>query len=90
MTVEFDMTYEEIKDELCAGAKYTVEELTHYEFVQVMSILEDAYFTDDSPTMTHINDFFWFERDTIAEWLGYKDFDAIISRNKDKEENEDE
>lgn len=90
MTVEFDMTYEEIKDELRAGAKDTVEELTYYEFVQVMSILEDAYFTDDSPTMTQINDFLWFERDTIAEWLGYKDFDAIMSRNEDKEEDKDE
>ena len=90
MTVEFDMTYEEIKDELRAGAKYTVRELTYYEFVQVMSILEDDYFTEGSPTMTQINDFLWFERDTIANWLGYKDFDAIISRNKDKEENEDE
>ena len=90
MTVEFDMTYEEIKDKLRAGAKDTVEELTHYEFVQVMSILEDVYFTEGSPTMTQINDFLWFERDTIAEWLGYTDFDAIMSRNKDKEENEDE
>lgn len=90
MTVEFDMTYEEIKDELRAGAKYTVRELTHYEFVQVMSILEDAYFTDVSPTMTQINDFLWFKRDTIAEWLGYTDFEEIIIRNKDKEENEDE
>ena len=90
MTVEFDMTYEEIKDELWSGAKDTVEELTNDEFEQVMSILEDYYCTDGSPTMTQINDFLWFERDTIAEWLGYKDFDAIMNRNTNEEENEDD
>ena len=95
MTVEFDMTYEEIKDKLWSGAKDTVEELTNDEFEQVMSILEDYYWedyycTDGSPTMTQINDFLWFERDTIAEWLGYKDFDAIMNRNNNEEENEDD
>ena len=90
MTVEFDMTYEEIKDKLWSGAKDTVEELTDDEFEQVMSILENDYFTEGSPTMTTINDILWFERDTIAEWLGYKDFDAIISRNEDKEDDKDE
>lgn len=90
MAVELDMTYEEIKDKLWPGAKDTVEELTNDEFEQVMSILENDYFTDGSPTMTEINDILWFERDTIAEWLGYEDFDAIISRNADKEDDKDE
>jgi hypothetical protein len=27
---------------------------------------------------TELNDFFWFERDTIAEWLGYEDYDELI------------
>lgn len=90
MTVEFDMTYEEIKDKLWSGANDTVEELTNDEFEQVMSILENDYFTYGSPTMTTINDILWFERDTIANWLGYADFDAIISRNEDKEEDKDD
>ena len=25
-----------------------------------------------------LNDFFWFERDTIAEWLGYEDYDELM------------
>lgn len=90
MTVEFDMTYEEIKDKLRSGAKDTVEELTNDEFEQVMSFLENDYFTDGYPTMTEINDILWFERDTIADWLGYKDFDTLMNRNNNEEEDEDE
>ena len=90
MTVELDMTYEEIKDKLWSGAKDTVEELTNDEFEQVMSILENDYFTDGYPTMTTINDILWFERDTIADWLGYEDFDAIMNRNNNEEEDKDE
>lgn len=25
-----------------------------------------------------INDIFWFEEDTIAEWLGYSDFEELM------------
>lgn len=31
--------------------------------------------TDD-----YINNLFWFEEDTIAEWLGYSSFDEIMNR----------
>ena len=27
---------------------------------------------------TELNDFFWFERDLIAEWLGYEDYDELM------------
>lgn len=38
---------------------------------------------DDVPTETDVNDFFWFERDEIAQLLGYNDFDEIMERNKE-------
>lgn len=38
-------------------------------------------FTD--PTDTDINDFLWFERDQIAEYLGYKDWDAFENGEDD-------
>jgi hypothetical protein len=35
-------------------------------------------------TDTDLNDFFWFERDTIAEWLGYDNYDELMhDRNED-------
>ena len=44
-------------------------------------MLEDVY-CDELPTDTEINDFFWFERDTIAEWLGYEDWEDL-ENNRD-------
>ena len=44
-----------------------------------MEILEeDCGFNMNTPTETDINDFFWFERDTIADLLGYSDWEALI------------
>ena len=46
-------------------------------------MLESSTTEDDIMTETELNDFFWFKRDTIAEWLGYENFDEIMERNKD-------
>ena len=63
-----------------AGGKDTVEELTDSELEQIEQILEEIY--PEGMSEFEINDIFWFERDLIAEWLGYKDFDEIMERNK--------
>ena len=74
--------YEEVSSysdfEFWSGARDTAEELTADEIEEIFTILEDAY--PEGMTKTELNDFFWFERDTIAEWLGYEDFDEIINR----------
>lgn len=31
-------------------------------------------------TETQINDLFWFEFDTICQWLGYKDEDDFLNK----------
>ena len=67
--------------EFWSGAKDTVEELTWNEIEQIESMLED-YFCDEKLSDTKINDFFWFERDTIAQWLGYSSFDELMKREK--------
>lgn len=67
--------------EFWSGAKDTVEELTWDEIEQIESILEELY-CDTEVSDTTINDFFWFERDTIAQWLGYNSFDELMERNK--------
>ena len=64
--------------EFWSGARDTAEELTADEIEEIFTILEDAY--PEGMTETELNDFFWFERDTIAEWLGYEDFDEIMNR----------
>lgn len=50
------------------GAKDNAETLTSEQLDMVESILEDAY--PDGMRKTQINDLFWFEFDTICEWLG--------------------
>lgn len=39
---------------------------------------------------TEVNDILWFETDTIAEWLGYKDWEALERAANGEEEEEDE
>lgn len=76
--------YEEksLKDfEFWSGAKDRVKYLTDDELDTIESILEDIY--PDGVDETTINDIFWFEEDTIAEWLGYNDFEEIMNREID-------
>jgi hypothetical protein len=47
---------------------------------QIEQILEEIY--PEGMSEFEVNDLFWFERDLIAEWLGYEDFDEIMERNK--------
>lgn len=74
--------------EFWSGAKDTVKYLTDDELDTIESILEDAY--PDGMEDTEINDLFWFEDDTIADWLGYEDFEAIMHRDDDDWEEEEE
>ena len=71
------------------GARDTAKYLTDDELITIEGILEEIY--PDGMDETELNDFFWFEDDTIAEWLGYKDFEALMNRDDDEDdEDEDE
>lgn len=59
-----------------SGAKDTVKYLTDDEIETIFSMLEDS--DPDGMDETEVNDFFWFEDDTIAEWLGWPDFETIM------------
>lgn len=61
------------------GAKDTFAALTYDEIEQIEAILEDAYPEGISETM--LNDLFWFEENTIAEWLGYNNFEELTNRD---------
>ena len=51
-----------------SGAVDFARELTSEQLDQVEAILEDEY--PEGMSDTEINDIFWFEQDTIREWLG--------------------
>lgn len=53
--------------EFWSGAKSNAEKLTIAEFDQIESILEDSF--SEGMSETQINDLFWFDFETIAEWI---------------------
>ncbi len=58
-----------LKDfEFWSGAKDRAQYLTEEEFDTIEQTLEECY--PDGMTETEINDFFWFDFETVAEWIG--------------------
>ena len=70
--------------EFWSGAVDTVKYLTDDELDTIESILEDMH--PEGMDETDINDIFWFEDDWIAEMLGYKNFEEIMYREEDEDE----
>ena len=63
-----------------SGAIDTIDDLTWDDFDILEPIIEEMFEGECSDT--DLNDFFWFERDTIAEWLGYEDYDELMRDRK--------
>ena len=61
-----------------SGATDTVKHLTGGELETIEQNIIELY--PDGLTETELNDLLWFDRDLIAEWLGYNEFDEIIER----------
>lgn len=65
-----------------ARARDTVNNMTLEQIEEVFYMLEEIY--PEGMTDTELNDFFWFEEDTIADWLGFDSFEDLIKANEDK------
>jgi len=63
--------------EFWSGAADTAKYLTEDELDTIEGIIEDLPWTMSD---TELNDLFWFDDDTIAEWLGYDSFEDIMNR----------
>lgn len=59
-----------------SGGKDTLDTLKENGDVYEVEEYLDMIFMDTDTTDTDINDYLWFERDAIAEHLGYKDWEA--------------
>lgn len=64
--------------EFWAGARDTIKYLTPEELDKVEEYLDEI--SPEGMSETEVNDFVWFDCDTIAELLGYDDFDAMMAR----------
>ena len=70
--------------EAWSGAADTKNSLTDEQMRTIESSLEEAY--PDGMDETDLNDFLWFDRDTIAEWLGFTDWEHLTGEEEDEEE----
>ncbi len=64
--------------EFWSGGKENASYLTEKEMETIEYLLEDLF--PNGISETELNDIFWFDCDTIAEWLGYEDFEKITER----------
>ena len=70
--------------EFWSGARDRAKYLTIEQFDTIENILEDCY--PDGLDETTINDLFWFEEDTIAEWLGFDSFEDLIEQSQEEQQ----
>lgn len=66
-----------------SGGKDRAEKCTDEQLDEIESMMEDIT-PENGWTETEVNDFFWLEFDTIANWLGYKSeeyFDAGVTES---------
>lgn len=74
-----------------SGGRDTLETLKEKNLVdEVQAAIEEVYLCEESPTATEINDFLWFERDTIAQYLGFSDWDELENGSEEDEDDEEE
>lgn len=78
-----EVTSENIYDELWSGGRDTLDDLTDEQIDTILDILDSE---DADYTITELNDFFWFERDTIAKWLGFDSYDDLMNGGFDVDE----
>lgn len=58
-----------------AGGADNANCLTYKQLDTIEEILSDIY--PEGIDETQLNDLMWFDEDTIAEWLGYTDFEEL-------------
>ena len=89
MKLYYETTFEDFAYNKCwSGAKDTIAELTSDEVERLGYAIEDMIASDcdvDGWDEGELNDYLWFERDDIAQWLGYADFDDLMEQHKEKE-----
>lgn len=86
MTITQDIALRDF--EFWSGAKYTRETLTEEQLDSLEQCLTDCY--PGGLSDTELNDIFWFERDFIAEALGFLDWEHLERVNCGEDDDEGE
>lgn len=70
-----------------SGAKDTLEDIIKAEKEEeFMQYLDEVFGADEEIEDTELNDFIWFERDTIYDYLGLDENGEIPKDDEDEEE----
>ena len=77
--------------EAWSGGEDTLDTLREKGDVDSVECLIDEYISTSEEGWSDgdINNFLWFERDTIAQHLGYSDWDEYEYGDKDEEDEEE-
>ena len=73
-----------------SGGEDTLEVLREKGFCDTLEAHIECDIFPDGCTDTELNDFLWFERDFIAELLGFSDWEALESDGEEEDEDEEE
>ena len=65
--------------EFWSGARDRVKHLSAYELELLTSYFEDLEAEGHIWSETNINDFFWFEEEWIAKYLGFENWEELES-----------
>ena len=77
-------SFNDLMENSWSGAIDTLQDIANANLEEeFMENLENIYFLGETPTDTELNDFIWFERDTIYSDLG-------LNENGELEEEEEE
>jgi hypothetical protein len=79
MTIKQEMNLEDFP--FWDGARYTDSML---KWTELQTIENELVAQKDEWDATELNDLFWFERDYIAEILGYEDWEALENERTEK------
>jgi len=88
------LTEFDIRKDCWSGAKDRIENFTDDLLDQFEEFLETNYqdIFGEQPTATDVNDLIWFEDDTYADWLGFRnaeqlwDYCDLIKNGADEDE----
>lgn len=84
VTTTKDMDASDVRFMVWSGAKDRIKYLSDDEIDTIIGILATEY--PDGIDETELNDFFWFEDDTYAEWLGFDSAEALWEDEDHQEE----
>lgn len=78
-------TFESLYDHSWSGAIDTLNDIKNAEKEDEFMDYLEMIFLDETPTETEVNDFIWFERETIYADLGLDENGELIEEEEEEE-----